>query len=428
MITDHWGTWKRTGWVMLVCWLGSLCAVAQTGSKLFPEESRAGRVFSTLLLGRTYETADKRWWAHVGGATSFVADYNFVDGFWVGASASGGVRLNRNLGLTLAPQLYYLTARNAVAGNVTLTVDYLPEWQGCLELEGGIRSADYNGENGETRRINVIASALFGESVIHYYEKKYLRAVNRMELTDGLMLRLGLTWEQRNMLENHSGSWFGRQVEPNVPGNADFRPMPPHEVLNGMAELVYTPGRLLPSVGLRYDKGLPWKRGGVQSEFDRLELSLQQSLPLGTEDRLDWLVAGGGFLSRKNLQFPDFKHFATTRFPMTETSFDIGFSRVANYMYATDGRWVHGHVSWYRPHLLLKWLPFLYDTPLDEGLHLRSIGIGGKEAYWETGYSIGLKKLIRLGVFAGFEGKKYRSAGVAVSLPLSYMAELSKLL
>lgn len=59
------------------------------------------------------------------------------------------------------------------------------------------------------------------------------------------------------------------------------------------------------------------------------------------------------------MQFPDFKHFATTGLPVTERSFDTGFSLLDNYAYSTNTRWVQANISWYTPYLLLKFLPFL---------------------------------------------------------------------
>ena len=59
------------------------------------------------------------------------------------------------------------------------------------------------------------------------------------------------------------------------------------------------------------------------------------------------------------MQFPDFKHFATTGLPVTERSFDTGFSLLDNYAYSTNTRWVQTNMSWYTPYLLLKFLPFL---------------------------------------------------------------------
>ena len=122
------------------------------------------------------------------------------------------------------------------------------------------------------------------------------------------------------------------------------------------------------------------------------------------------------------MQFPDFKHFATTGLPGTERSFDTGFSLLDNYAYSTNTRWVQANISWYTPCLLLKFLPFLKKKNLDEALHLRTLVEYDRRPYSEIGYSIGFMKLARLGVFLGFDSLKYRSAGVSVSIPLSTFA------
>lgn len=404
--------------------------------------NRISRILSTLLSGRKYETSDKRWWAQVGGSLSFLPEYNLVDGFWIGASAQGGVKLNPQTRLTFEPSLYYLTARKSLAGNGSLTLDFLPYRQGRLQLAGGITSADYNSENGEARYTNGIISALSGQGVIRFYEKKYLSADGQIELANGLLLKLRMIWEHRNSLENHAKGWWRKtETDSNVPASDAFQPMPEHEALKGTAELAYTPasyyriisGRKIyelsvwPTFRLRYDQGFPWNRKGVSPEFERLQLTIQHQVEFGLFNRLDWSVSGGIFLKKKNLQFPDFKHFATTCFPLTDYTFDTGFMQAGSYRYATDSRWAQGSVSWYAPRLLLNWLPFLHQSPLNEAVHLHTILTDNQKPYWEAGYSMGWQKIMRLGVFVGFEGKKYHSTGVSVSVPISYLKQLTAL-
>ena len=177
-----------------------------------------------------------------------------------------------------------------------------------------------------------------------------------------------------------------------------------------------------PTFTLRYDRAFPLKGSLPSPSYHLAEFSARQSIEFGMFNTLNWAVNAGTFWNKSGMQFPDFKHFATTGLPVTERSFDTGFSLLDNYAYSTNTRWVQANISWYTPCLLLKFLPFLKKKNLDEALHLRTLVEYDRRPYSEIGYSIGFMKLARLGVFLGFDSLKYRSAGVSVSIPLSTFA------
>ena len=135
------------------------------------------------------------------------------------------------------------------------------------------------------------------------------------------------------------------------------------------------------------------------TSYHLMQFSAKQKIEFGMFNRLYWSVNAGSFFDAKNLQFPDFKHFASTRILVTERSFDTGFSLLDNYALSTNTRWTQANVSWYTPYLLLKHLPFLSRKAFDEALHLRSIVIYGRRPYTEIGYSIGFSDRARIGVF-----------------------------
>lgn len=61
---------------------------------------------------------------------SYVPEYNFVDGFWLGAKFETGLKLSEASTLQFTPSAYYTTARKAVAGQSELSLSYAPEGNG----------------------------------------------------------------------------------------------------------------------------------------------------------------------------------------------------------------------------------------------------------------------------------------------------------
>lgn len=397
----------------------------------------ASDIVNAFLFGKTFTAAGKKVWLTLPGLTSYIPEYNFVDGFWLGAKLKMGIDLSSSSSLRFTPFFYYTTARKDWVGQGELALDYAPRNRGCLSLVGGRASADYNGEDGESRLINALSSSLFGHNHVKLYENTFLTAGHAIESFNGLLFSSSISWQRRRMLENRiRHSWFKRKAEPNIPENENFRPMPENDLLKASFSLEYTPEHYYhmsggwkvyedsryPTFVVKYDRAFPVDGRRYLASWHLMQFSARQEVKFGMFNRLLWQVNAGTFWDKKNLQFPDFKHFASTDIWATERSFDTGFNLRDNYAFSTDTRWVQANVSWYTPYLLLKQLPFLSGKLFDEALHLRSIATYGGQPYTELGYSAGLSAIARIGVFVGFDGLEFRSAGVSLSLPLLQFA------
>lgn len=402
------------------------------------KKTAVGQVLNTIMWGKTFRTSNKNAWLTLPGLSAYIPEYNFVDGFWLGVKLKTGVKLSESSTLRFVPSFYYTTARKNWIGQGELTLDYAPRNRGYLSLSGGLLSADYNSESGESRLINSMSSSLFGHNHLKLYENAFFTVDHAIEPANGLLFSSSLSWQRRKMLDNHiHKSWFKRDAEPNIPENTAFRPMPENDILKASFELEYTPAHYYhmsqgkkvyeasryPTFALKYDRAFPMSGSRYLTSYHLMQFSAKQKIEFGMFNRLHWSVNAGSFFDAKNLQFPDFKHFASTRILVTERSFDTGFSLLDNYVLSTNTRWAQANVSWYTPYLLLKHLPFLSRKAFDEALHLRSIVIYGGRPYTEIGYSIGFSDMARIGVFAGFDCLKFHSVGVSLSLPLSLFAD-----
>ena len=76
-------------------------------------------------------------------------------------------------------------------------------------------------------------------------------------------------------------------------------------------------------------------------------------------------------------------------------------------------------VNYNTPYLALKYLPFLSNRMWEENLHFSSLITKDFKPYYEVGYSMSqIGALASVGVFAGFEGQKFYSINVKLSLLL----------
>lgn len=391
-------------------------------------------VFDVLLGGYTFRTSGKSgFWLRYGGIWSLLSGFNFVDGYKVGASISLGYKFNDGVGLTVKPSAYYNTARHVVTGCVDATLDYLPMRSGRLSFSGGRVSADFNAENPESAGIVAVATALFGRNDVKFYDRAYASIAHDIEIANGTRFMVGAMWERRRPLDNRiDHSWFKKDASPNVPSNDLYVPLPStNEALTATAAITYTPaayyyvinGRKkylasrFPTICLSYTRGFGFKHDAPA--YNRIDLSIEQEVEFGIFNEIVYQVRGGMFVGASGLQFPDFKHFAATRFPLTSHSFSHSFVLLDNYGYSTDSRYAEAGITWQSPRMALKFIPWLRDKNFTECLHLRSVVVHHRQPYTELGYSVNVLDMASIGLFTSWHGINYNSACVSISLPFS---------
>lgn len=161
------------------------------------KKTAVGQVLNTMMWGKTFRTSNKNAWLTLPGLSSYIPEYNFVDGFWLGAKLKTGVKLSESSTLRFVPSFYYTTARKNWVGQGELTLEYAPRNRGYLSLSGGILSADYNSESGESRMINAMSSSLFGHNHLKLYENTFFTVDHAIEPFNGLLFSSSLSWQRR---------------------------------------------------------------------------------------------------------------------------------------------------------------------------------------------------------------------------------------
>ena len=397
------------------------------------EGGGVGEIIGNAIFGGSrVRLFDDKAWLNIGGLTSIWSGYNFVDGYKVGLGLSMGYDFNEGLSATISPSVYYDTARKAVTGSVGVQLDYAPLRKGRLVLSGGRVSADYNGETPESAAVIAIQSALFARNDVKLYDRANVTISNDIEIANGTSFSTGVSWERRRPLENHvEHSWFKKSPSPNVPKNDLFVGLPSvNDALTARIAVTYTPaayyyiinGRKrylrsrFPTFELAYTRGIGYN--DCAPSYNRIDLSIEQEVELGIFNKIIYQLRGGVFLDADRLQFPDYKHFSATRFPLTSRRFADSFVLLDNYAYSTDSRYAEAGFTWQAPRMVLKQLPFLRDKNFSECLHLRSVVTHHRRPYSELGYSVNVFDVASVGVFTSWLGVDYRSACVSVSLPL----------
>ena len=385
------------------------------------------------LFGANAKLSDKVDLKYDGFLRGVLKEYNFVDGFWIGQKANLNIKTSKTNNLTFSPAIYLTTARKALNYNLNTNFNYAPLSNGNLNLNFGQTTSDIQGEMGNSRFFNSISSLLFGDNVIRFYQKQFFNIENKIDIINGMSFNTTLFYENRKLPKNYTNFHFwGNTPLQNYPDDAYKQAFPTNSATVATFLLQYTPANKFkiqdgkkiylnskfPTFGLEYKKAISVFEQTEQASFDRLKLSIKQSIKISSFDWINYNIQAGSYLSDKKLYSTDFNYVATSSLMISNHSFDNSFQFLPNYTFSNKN-WIEVHFNLNSEYLILKSLPFLQSQKFNESVHLSMLwSEHTPNSYLETGYSIGFNKLGRVGVFAGFDGLKFEKAGLKFSLTL----------
>jgi len=407
----------------------------KTGAKRLQEPPKS----MNWLLGGDIRLGKSTVLSYDGLLRGIIKEYNLVDGFWLGQSLWLDIKTSKTNSLSISPSVYFVTARKTLVWELGSEYRYAPLANGILRIDGGSTTEDVQHQKGTNRLFNSSSSLFFGVNVLRLYQKKYFSLENEIDLANGLRLTAGAAFEYRRLPENNINFHIlGKTPRPNYPDQAYRDSFPDHTATTVRLKLEYTPFQKYkikdgkkrytlphyPSFAVDYKKAFSLTNRTEQAAYDRIDLSVHQNLKLSVLDKLNYRVSYGAFLTKQKLFAPDLNYFATSPLFITDKAFDNTFNLLENYIFS-NSRWLETQLSWTSYSLLLKRISFLKSYPFNESLQLHTLwNLQNEKPYTETGYSIGYGEYGRIGIFAGFDGLRYRSTGVKLSIPL--FGELGK--
>ncbi|GHT23755.1 hypothetical protein FACS189430_07530 [Bacteroidia bacterium] len=366
------------------------------------------------------------------------AGFNTVDGFYIGEKITcykDFAEKNNEKRFSITPEVIWAINRKAVLWNVNSELTYSPLHRGYASLFIGRQTTDFAGRNGMHPLENTVASLFFRRNNLKLYDNRFIKASNTIDIANGLQLYTDLLYEKRTMLENISDYSFfykdSRDYSPNLPPNdAITAETPAHQHLSFTVNLSYTPRqyyrigrdnrkRMMRSDFPTFAAG--WQKGvalwGSSSDFDQISLSISQNITTGVMQHFSYHVRGGTFVNKRQLYFPDFRHFSTMEIATVRPQELNRFSLLDFYRYSTGSGFVEAHAKFTTPYLALKFLPFFSNRLFNESLQVNYLYTPEKQHFSEIGYSIDL--LMRIGIFVGFENLHYKNVGLSICLPLT---------
>ncbi len=409
--------------------------------RVFEEDSvkRVNRSTGNKILDKIlYESrfkAGKNVTYGFGGLSKVVGDFNFVDGYHLGQNLFFKYQKDKNRELVATTSLYYSTLRDRLLWRSDLSLTYLPLRLGRVEISIGDGSSDINNTSPVSRLLNSYSSFLSGGNPVKFYSKSWLELRNGVDISNGLRLNIGFAYNRRRALVNGDlRSLFGKEPMPNVVDNIYGALSANSSSLHYSASVLWTPqhyyritdGRkqyvrsAFPTFSIYTGASIPTQLSNPEfSSYGFAGIKVSQKFSTGLYSSLWYSIDAGSFYNNKRVFLEDFKHFGASDIMVTETGFAGTFLLLDSYKMSTPNSWVTGFAEYKSEYLFLNRLPFLNSQLLYEALHLKSLWLPDRGAvYVETGYSFGIKELIRGGLFVAFEGGRYSRTGFRLEIPI----------
>ena len=357
-----------------------------------------------------------------------VYDYNFVDGWALGQRMDVTHSFKKSKKkITFKPNVYYLTARKTMNAWGSFDFLYSPLKGGKLTIDGGKRSIAYN-PNGVDRLSNSLSSLFFAKNYNSIYSLKYLSVNHEIEIANGLKLLSAVGMDWRKGLDNHTDYTWGKKRKI----RANLNTAPQFDRTYYQVGLRYAPSAYYrikdgvkkyekinsPVFTLMFSQALSsWQTNN--SKYMRLDAGIAQNVKLSAFNNLLYSVEGGSFLgTKKNIAFADFKMFDVTNVAVNFKSVINSFVLLDNYKYATNNYWINGNVNYVSDYLLLKYLPFMQKSRIQESLSFRFLVTDQVKPYSEVGYSIYFTRFLNAGIYMSFDKLKQQHCGFRFAMDL----------
>lgn len=386
-----------------------------------------------LLIGHKFYNRNRKLWIKSPGLDRILYDINAVDGFNIGADVELGANLKDGRKISLRPWGYYLTHRKDANYGAELKLDYAPAINGRMAVSGGRETADYNGTRGYKRYLNMFSTFLLGDNFAKFYDNKFVRFDNSVDIANGLNLAIGAEYSVRSVLNNTIHKFGKHLFEPNIPASENYASMPDNSMLHFSGTLKYTPasfyryidGRKVyikskyPTFTAAYSHGFDLdNKVDRNSVYNKIELGISHKVDF-VMSSLNYRVNAGMFIDSKNVYFPDFHHAPVNPFYLSFYDGKDRFTLPGNYEYSTSDRWISGGASYKTGRILLNFIPFL-DKPLNsESIGFRTMLVKGLPVFNEIEYRYISLETISIGVSLAFRGNRYAGVGFTLGVPIS---------
>ena len=335
--------------------------------------------------------------------------YNTVEGLGLKYAVNWRQGFEDGRFYTIKPEVRYGFANEHFNASIKSKYLFDPTRSGAIALGFGSEVANLNSEKQTNLLRNSINALVFGKNVAKFYERRFFNIEASREFAPSFELKISTDYARRNALTNSNFTSFRKN--PDFTSNNPFAPddensllFPKHKALVLSGTLAYTvaqkyitrpDGRFYmesnyPRIEFNYKRGL---RGvfGSSVDYDFISLEIyQKKIHFGMFGKSSILVGAGKFLTSKNLNYPDWKHFRANQSIVFDPD-DRNFQFLDFYIFNTSKQYFEAHFQHNFGSFFLSRIPLIKKLKLEEIIGSAYLSSPEKRNYNE--FYFGVKRL-----------------------------------
>lgn len=374
----------------------------------------------TLVGGTRFGSDDNRLRIY-GPLDPASLGYDKFNGITLREQARYSGRFANGQSLYLRAEIGYAFRLRELRWRLFSEYTYLPSRRGRFTFELRRSNSTFS-----SRFIQTINDALkkdpntvhFDSLGIEYYHRYDLDFRHSIELTNGLMLHVGIDYtrrrpvlngvrkasaERREELINHHYSDFAPYIL------LEYTPRQYYWYDRGYKRYISSPA---PSFALELTRAIPGTLDAT-SNYGRAEFDMQQLVRVSRTRNIAYHVGLGKFFNRRGEYFINYRYFARSQYPEKWEDDRIGgtFHLLDDYWYSSSPSYIQLHFMHETPFGLVNHIPSISRYVIKERFYMGTLLAEGKSIYNELGYGIA-NNYFNVGAFIGFKDAAYYGWGV----------------
>ena len=328
--------------------------------------------------------------------------------------------------LRLRPRLGYNFTHREFFWNADFDFFYSPKRLGAFTFKVGNGNRIYNSRVMEELRENKDSLIDFSKLNLDYFKDTYLQIGNRIELFNGLQIKTSLDMHWRKAIEP---SYTVMQDEKSRIKDVVIQPS--YVSFAPRVQLIWTPGQYYymddnrkiylhskyPTISFDYERGIKGVLGSNGS-YERMEMDIQQHIPLPCLSSFYYRYGGGLFTEQKTVYFVDFSNFNRSYLPMGWSDDISGSFHLLDNDWYNSSRWyARAHFTYESPFIILPRLNRLLGIVHGECLYVSALATTHLHPYIELGYGI-RTFLFNAGIFTSNVNGKFHEIGCKFTFEL----------
>ena len=327
--------------------------------------------------------------------------------------------------LYVSPRIGYYFRHKEFYWRCDADFTYYPEKLGRITLHMGNGNRIYSNE--VVDRLDLPSDSVldFNKLKLDYFKDLYVQLSNDIEITNGLLLSVGLSYHRRTLVDKVN--LYNPDLQQYLSGKlrdtySSFAPRIRVEWTPG--QYYYMDGHRKINLYSHYPTfSVDWERGiqgvfGSSGKYERIELDMQQKFHFGGIRYLSYRVGCGAFTDQEDMYFVDFFNLRRNNLP-DDWNDDWGgtFQLLDSRWYNWSNKYVRGHVSYETPFLVFRHLRKYVNLIESERLYGGVLLMPRLLPYIEVGYGIGTH-IFDCAAFVSFVNGKYESFGCKFAFEL----------